>query len=640
MDFGTAEPRDDVTASTARRFVFGPVTQSRIVRSATGYLTVFVIGCALAQGSQQAGWNAFGLGLMWPGAGFLCQGDSSSEGVWLLRGGLAGLAALSFVAAVAAWFATGNILLPAAVWFVAALTSATWQDGVCGPASLWAVPLALFLGGVAAGCGVMLYRVRALKIRSSDDAYVAGTEARCAVITTPVDPDEFSFSDLCRMRFLLDRALQPVEAFEGFDWLDQFQTAAVRYQVNFAGYALALAQHNRLPAFDGYLGQAQRNLIDKQRDHRIWRYWALENAWGNLTVDPDPVARDNIMYSGFCATQIALYHAASGKRCFDTPASFRLRHPCGAEYDYDLESLVAAVARGWSESRFGLMPCEPNWIYPLCNAIGATALVSRDAQAGTRFLDMAASSYRRGLEREFTTLSGRLIPFRSSLTGFAAPRVGGALADAFICLFLNTHLRDVARRHWLLARRDMIGEEGLMCRKFWPVDVGNYRWSRAASYAGVAAVAAEMGDPELRDRVLEALQEECPDVVVGGVAHRPKASVWAHGVEFIARAGGADAFRSIVHKPQNNDDGPIIDEAPYPNVLVARAVAGSGALQAVFHPGGGPARQCIRLRGLRPQWRYRLEGAVINELVADEAGAAQVDIDLYQRLEFNVKPTV
>ena len=39
---------------------------------------------------------------------------------------------------------------------------------------------------------------------------------------------EFSLDDLKRMRFLLDRMLQPTRNFDGFEWIDQFQTAAVR----------------------------------------------------------------------------------------------------------------------------------------------------------------------------------------------------------------------------------------------------------------------------------------------------------------------------------------------------------------------------------------------------------------------------
>src|SRR5262249_37434904 len=137
----------------------------------------------------------------------------------------------------------------------------------------------------------------------------AGRETLISFRSGVAEAKELSPGELKLMRFLLDRALQPPERFGGFEWLDQFQTAAVRYQLNFIGYALALAQATRLPALGGYLDEAQRRLIAKQADHRVWGYWALENMWGNLRADPDPVARENIMFTGFCATQIAMYHA-------------------------------------------------------------------------------------------------------------------------------------------------------------------------------------------------------------------------------------------------------------------------------------------------------------------------------------------
>ena len=72
-----------------------------------------------------------------------------------------------------------------------------------------------------------------------------------------------------------------VDAFAGFEWTEQFQTSAIRYQLNFMSYALSIAQARYLPAFQGYLADAQHNLILKQQNHRVWRYWQLENTTRN-----------------------------------------------------------------------------------------------------------------------------------------------------------------------------------------------------------------------------------------------------------------------------------------------------------------------------------------------------------------------
>jgi hypothetical protein len=67
-------------------------------------------------------------------------------------------------------------------------------------------------------------------------------------------------------------ALQPVDRFDGFNRVDIFQTAAVRYQINLMGYAIAQVQRCYTPSFRGYASRAQVNLIDKARLPEVWNY--------------------------------------------------------------------------------------------------------------------------------------------------------------------------------------------------------------------------------------------------------------------------------------------------------------------------------------------------------------------------------
>src|SRR5262249_10529587 len=153
------------------------------------------------------------------------------------------------------------------------------------------IPAALLVG-LASAAGLAAFtaqRGAAWSARFDSEAQSSAPRAE------PQPPRrEIGLDDLRRLRLLLDRALQPIERFGRFGWFVQFQTAAVRYQVNFISYALSITAHAYLPALEGYLAAAQRNLVAKQRDHRMWRYWALENVWGHLRTDRDPVVRDNI----------------------------------------------------------------------------------------------------------------------------------------------------------------------------------------------------------------------------------------------------------------------------------------------------------------------------------------------------------
>jgi hypothetical protein len=438
---------------------------------------------------------------------------------------------------------------------------------------------------------------------------------------------------------VLDRALQPVDAFDGFEWLDQFQTAAVRYQLNFMGYALSMAQATRLPAFAGYLDTAQRRLIDKQSDHRIWRYWALENLWGNLARDPDPVARENIMYTGFVAAQIAMYQAASGRRDYDRAGSFTLRHSDGRAYTYDFGALVAALDRERQRSAFGLVACEPNWIYPLCNTIGAAAVKGHDRMHGGDRWGAQADVFRDRLEYEFIDLAGRFVPCRSAYAGLALPVIGGAQPQAMPCFFLNATFPDLAQRHWLLLRRTLLQGSGLGLdrRRFWRIDTGNYRASRASAYAGTALAAMELGDREMAQACLAALDEECSARHDGSGYYRPDASVWAHAVELFARCGATGAFRRLIETPRQGQRMRL-DRATYPDVLVASAAEHDGVLRAVLYPGAAPGRREIGFAGLLAGGRYRCDGAQETEIVADDAGAARAHVLLDGRIEIRLWP--
>jgi hypothetical protein len=107
---------------------------------------------------------------------------------------------------------------------------------------------------------------------------------------------ELSEAQLGMARYALDRALQPIGDLNGYDHRDQFQTAALRYQINHLGFSLALLQCHYAPSFQGYLGQAQRNLIEQYLQRKIWNYWIYETAWGHLNLTNfDPANRDNIM---------------------------------------------------------------------------------------------------------------------------------------------------------------------------------------------------------------------------------------------------------------------------------------------------------------------------------------------------------
>ena len=370
------------------------LTRRRQQRVLLGYAVVYAIGALLCLFFSEK-WAFFGLGLGFPGLGFIDQNFSMFLiGVFL------------FLLSLIVWLANGNIILPVLVWLGLAVAAGLTVDDDAINKTALLIPPAIILF-------VWLYRHR-----KSQKPVQPITPV---VLQSAPQRTELSLSEIQHMRLLLDRALQPVADFNGFEWRDQYQTAAIRYQLNFLSYALSLAHAQYLPAFTGYLQQAQDNLLQKQQDYRIWRYWQWENLWGNLSTDKDPVIKDNIMFSGFVAAQI-LY-----ARMPEQNLSFR--YPDGRSYDYTTEQLVDVLVAQYEVAPFGLLPCEPNWIYPLCNLITATAI---KALSPERWQTLQPG-FLKALQTEFMTTDGRIVPFRSSYTGLAMPSVGG-LGDSGVSL--------------------------------------------------------------------------------------------------------------------------------------------------------------------------------------------------------------
>ncbi|WP_066809151.1 hypothetical protein [Sphingomonas asaccharolytica] len=579
--------------------------------------------CTLALGLRAIGDNAIdalALGLAFPGVGFLHWADGGQT-VWVL--GLFVMSLGMFGAALATWFATGNVVLPPLVWLAAAVAAMRpdlfMLDDRLAQSNTGILIPALLMSSLAA---------RGMIRPHAPTVPPKPALTRLPALPTP-SRKEILLDDLKRLRLLTDRALQPIEAFDGFEWRDQFQTAAVRYQVNFTAYALAVARRNYLPAMTAWLGEAQAQLLAKQGDSRLWRHWALENAWGNLRLGRDPIPRGNIMSTGFVALQMAIG---------DTGAPLDLRRRGASWRRYGLDDMGDILARQYRAAPFGLLSCEPNWIYPLCNLITACGLRAADHRTGSAHWPGIAARFGTGLVDEFTTSTGDFVPFRSSLTGVAAPGVGGAVMQTFPCLFLNALYPELAEKHWERVR--CRAEARGWRRALWPIDVGNYGFTRAAGYTASAAAAVEMGDAARARNLLDLLDMDCPGAMAGGVPHRPRASLWAHALELIARLGCTDGFRGLIESPTDALAGPHLADADYPEILVASARREGEMLRLVLHPGAARAIRPIAISGLKPARHYRTGLADQPFARADETGRAVIAVPLHGRTELRIVPVI
>jgi hypothetical protein len=154
------------------------------------------------------------------------------------------------------------------------------------------------------------------------------------------------------------------------------------------------------------------------------------------------------------------------------------------------------------------------------------------------------------------------------------------------------------------------------------------------------ATANEMGDSEAARAVESTLSERHEIIRQGGARRFNGLSTLANAAFALARFTREHSARKLIlgHIPAEWRAGPLLAQAPYPDVLVARAVSDGRALDLVLVPGDGPRRAELRLERLEPTRRYMVSGAVTRDLTADEHGGALLEVDLDGRREVMIAP--
>lgn len=616
----------------------GSVGKTRQRRSWLVYALIFSVGAALWVLGPSVGWRAFGLGLWAPGFGFLASGG------WSLA--LLPITILLFAVTVFFWFAAGAIIFPILVW----LGSAVFAAALTG-ADVW--PVAPYAGAalLIAAFGFQAMRLRrkaaiqrtaaARKFEAMDQLVVA---AKACAAPRPEGGRELTPEMLAASRYMLDRALQPVPEFNGFDRIDIFQTASVRYQINFMGYALSILQAQYLPSFHGYLSRAQRQLIEKYLLPQVWKYWVFESIWGNLNfVNWDPAAKDNIMLTGYFGAQVNLYMRGTGDTCYGEPGSLTFRLNDRKVFAHDVHSINRSLVDNFSRSAYCLYPCEPNWIYPACNFRGMLSLVSYDRLFGTHHAGDIEESFWRSVDTEFTDHAGSIVALRSSLTGIPFPFPGSDLSFAPMA---NVFAQERAMKLWapiaMGLRRAMIAQNGsvLLALPNNGIDFGNYRRGvRTMAACSIMQIAREFGDSELAEAARHTLRTYGGESLENGVLSFATGSNMANIYAMQGIFARRDDIRTtwLDGPDQACLRGPLLDNDTYPEMLVAAAHGDGADLRLVLYPGTKEGPQELTFAQLRPGGRYELTGCD-GFLIADMHGSASAFVLICGRTEIHLRP--
>jgi len=87
-------------------------------------------------------------------------------------------------------------------------------------------------------------------------------------------------------------------------------------------------------------------------------------------------------------------------------------------------ALAASIHRNMAGSDYTLFPCEPNWVYSICNTYGLNTLISHDRLHGTGYVPDILDRLRHAYETEFLRPDGRIVGIRARPTS-ACPGTSG-----------------------------------------------------------------------------------------------------------------------------------------------------------------------------------------------------------------------
>lgn len=603
----------------------GPLTAYRLRRFQLALAAVFLIALFPIALGMNAQWKAFGLGLVMPGGGFLYAG-----GLVGILGALASMACFAVILFI--WWARGVILGPPGVLVGTALLSAAWIEGGEGIRAMeYAVPLgmAAIYGWLALG---RRRRFAEQQARGADLNRVlvrAGPILRDATVeASPEMPD----GQIIEYRRMLDLALQDVDDWTGYAMNDTWQDGALRYQISTMSWNLAFGQYTQLPAFHGYLNTAQENLIRKHIDRKTWNYWFWESLWGNFRISRNPVEIDNIMLSGFLGVSLGLFETASGTSPFSAPGALTFRWDEKTAFPYNHETMLREVQKNYRRYDLGWFPCEPRWIYSMCNLVGRAALALHDARHGTDLLGPVHDRFEQTMAEEMMMADGRIKVCTSTPFGFQVPSLSGLFGETWGIRFLTPHAPDQAERLWQVLKQDFIKvkPDGTLDFKLLPLGwdtrkPANFsfdQWPEMNPLTMVLWSALEMGDDEIvaatRASLIERHGADMPDMLT-----------WTR----------RNTVRDMINKglPQAWATGPLLSKASYPEVIVTRAVSDGEALELVLRAGNDPVRTRLGFGRLKPGQHYRIVQTE-QTLIADGQGNASLDFDLDRRSELTLVP--
>jgi hypothetical protein len=340
--------------------------------------------------------------------------------------------------------------------------------------------------------------------------------------TSAAEPAHLNDVEAGHLRHMMNLAARLPDDWSGMMGRTTLQEdfGSLRFQLAYMAYALALTHVHRLPAAPAVFRKPFDALIQKMLSPDVWTYWhfvstgngPFNRGLGELPAQWDPVAIDNIMYSGYIQSMALLYHYLFRDGKFAEPGALTFSvHPLfwsqgGKHFPYDERSLNQHLYWNMVERGYLGIACEPNCVFQICNQIPILGFRFHDLVYGGELAAEVTNGYLAAWS-EFGVLNGvghynMMVQERERrvITPDAAPWTDfwqAALMHAWHPELVEAHYPNHIK-HWSLPGPDgtltIKPAKSLSSDSTAPASARDFGWA--------AVCASEMGDTSTLDRLL------------------------------------------------------------------------------------------------------------------------------------------
>ncbi len=255
------------------------------------------------------------------------------------------------------------------------------------------------------------------------------------------------------LHYFEELANQPANRWDGFYLTQQEKrNFALRFQIAFPCLALGvLCLHpDAEKSEQERCHTAMAALIDRMIQRRVWAYWAIEAERHGL--NPDPVYKANVQYSGLLAMMIGVFEAAGGDDRYDD--TFTLLWTGLERFPYDHHTLTHTLYQQMHDTHHHGIDSDPGRTYVDHMNPVLLALALHDGLHGSQYQEMSEqwlTFVRRRMLLYGPRLQGRGVFGSMYMSNTHLPVTTGLnYVDGYTLTFL--HVLDAERAEKLIPR--------------------------------------------------------------------------------------------------------------------------------------------------------------------------------------------